>query len=246
MNEGDYINVPDMGKLYESSATAVRLADQRGRHLHVSQETEPEEFNAIYKARISEGSRVYAEVMDDFAKAHNINPDNVVLFEANMFAVAMEHEDVADDIKRLMTKVLMFADSKQTGIQRGQIHRIRVNYDEKRNRVIRDNTERREKAERNNLAYSKVIRQNDIAVEARRAKMIKSMNKALERAGNPTELSSSDYDIYRMFHAWDWVGHDGSRFCCKEQVILAEPLSEFVEKIWQVLQTVKNNKEKAG
>lgn len=240
--EGEYINISDVGKLFSSARDAITL---RARQLDAAKsklEEVPAEFNSLSHSDVFD---MDFTPINRFAEREKINVDNIIVFETELFECALENDDVAEELKRLMTKVLLYTATKASVFQtKNEIRKTRESYNVRRDMIINRNQEKLDRAGRYSVEFSRQIRENDEILERRKRKLIKSFNKALDRAGSPNLLVGNDLWMWEKFVEWDWAGHDGSRYCCKEQNIMLEHNQQFVERMWAMLERLKGHDPK--
>lgn len=221
MAEGDFFHREDIGKLIGAASSVTHLAKQHENATGFKPNRLPSEFVSIRDKPL--------DPLKDFEEplqlCHLIGVDetefNVVF--GNLINLALEFEDIRDEFKRLFMLAKLRATPRMQSL-RAILAAERRRYDNNLQAAIEGNAKRREEWKRNNDHFLRRSKEQTELMKTRKEKFIRSINKALEKAKVPSNLSESDKRVYAVLERHKWAGYDGSRFCAAEgNIMMATP-----------------------
>lgn len=232
--EGSFIHIADVGKLYQSACDLNHFLARRSSSMGVYLQPVPVEPCSLTDFFVGQDTNELVK----FAKTNNIPETTLNAAQALLFRAANEHEEINKALRDIMTRVILYYGEN---IQVTKDH-LKSQLDIKntyRDTVIAQNDRTITKSEHATSSYSKRVKETSELMEIRKHKLIRSMNKALERAGGVDGLSENDRKVFVVMMNYDWVGFDGSIHCCKEQNILGANALESKSIVSKILQTLK-------
>lgn len=218
----DYIHLDDMGKLTSALKQRHYLVNRAEEFAMrtVRLEQVPEPFVTLEKERPVYSSTELLEL------AEMLGMDELLLNVQlhDFYNFIKENEEALKLFKRLLIM------QKMAGSTRMQI--LEYRFKERRNSVeqrietvTKNNEDRIKKALTTNTAYKNQLKENAEHLTARKNKLVKSMNKALERAGSPYELSQADLAAFNVLNHHKLIGMSGTRYCVNAlELDLKDPL----------------------
>jgi hypothetical protein len=233
---GDYIHLEDMGKLVSGLKQRHYLTERADEFAQKSVKPEqlPIPFNAF------EFNRPIPSKEDFQRAAEVLGIDEINLNSqiTHLLAFVAEDEHAAAMFKKLLTyyKMTDFAKEKITN------HRLRSEQARilSRTKEVTDrNAERLEKFKLTNHAYRNQLATNKEQIEARRNKLVRSMNKAIINAGGDNNLSPADRAAFEVLDKHGLIGWDGAYRQCRAQDIELMDVLELADIIIKVIKAVQ-------
>jgi len=233
-----FMNLPDIGKLFESARRLVAYRDERDKLINPRLDPVQNPYNSIEQNLIDPSPHEIAE----FAETAAINEMALNAAHRLLYKAALEHDDIKEDLRSIFLRVILYYG---TDIQkrRDVLVRHQHEHEAKRKSIMHRNELRVKVAQASSTAFKNKLNETEDLLKVRKAKMVRSMNKALAVAGGPDFLHPVDAYVFRIMQKHDWVGFDGSIFCCKEQNVMAEDLGTSIEIIQEILNFLKSQKQ---
>ncbi len=213
--EGDFVHIADVGKLFEVNNSLIHMMKERAKTVNLRFEEVPAEYVSLAENPLEQNPIN----MVQFAARNEIPEMSLNVINQILYKAANEHDDINEDLRKLFTKVILYY-SVDIQEKREKLSQIANAKNERRDQTINRNTIKEEEAKKRSTAFRKKIAEAEELLATRKRKFIRSFNRALELAKTPENLSESDFAVYRFLEPLDWVGFDGSIYCCKEQFIM--------------------------
>jgi hypothetical protein len=231
-----FFKFDDMRKVFESANTIGYLEEKRNDKIKPTLETIPGPFDIIQEFPLG----LDRKILEKLVEKRLMSAENIVLFEKYLFKACLKDETIFEDVQKLATKVILRMSNDMTTDREYIAQRSDLREKSIKSAIIR-NEQLIRKNKTNSREFVNVIKKQKELLEIRKQKFIRSMNKALEIAKHPANLDTVDSFVYNLIDSYDWVGFDGSMYCCKENNIMFASTTQ-VEEIFKIITNYVRNK----
>lgn len=238
---GDYIHLEDMGKLVSSLKQRHYLTDRADEFAQRS--VKPEPLPATFNAYDFNRPIPSKEAFERAAEQLNIDPINLNSQLTHLLEFVCENDQAADMFKKLLTYYKM-CDFPKEKITNYRLRTERDRLEKRRVEVTARNTERLEKFKLTNHAYRNQLATNKEQIEARRNKLVRSMNKAIITAGGDKNLSPADRAAFEVLEKYGLVDWDGQYQQCRARDIELIDVLDLADIIIEVIKAIQPFKQK--
>lgn len=228
----DYIRIADVGKLIESAGSLRGLYEKRAHASNKRMQPVPEYKTSLEYGRVDQKWRE----LQKFADANNMNEVALNALNSMVFLAANEHEDINQMLRDIFVRLALYY-GEEIAVKREEINANLERMNAPRERALKLNAELTDLSKSSSKEFSRKIGEAEELFRVRKAKLIRSLNKAFEVAGTADKLSVSDKAVCKYLCLNKWLKYDGIHYGCNEVQILGEQPEES-KKIFMGVKTI--------
>ena len=229
---GDFINIPDVGKLIEVSSHLRSLYEKRANVLNKRMMEVPD-----YKDSVTHLRQYPTPVsMLEFAAANNIPEVSLNALASSLFSAANEHEDISKMLLDIFTRISLYK-GVELAAHRDKLKESLERINMSRVNAIKSNEQLKDISKSQSREFSRKITENVDLLETRKLKFIRSLKKAIEVAGPEQAFSESDEKVFKHLFLIGWVEKENGKYICNEEAIFKSDY-DMSKRVFTTVKTV--------